>query len=46
VRRIDLLTNWADKSKVRHVLAYEVMRESGVLDGHGSIRLGAHPRAR
>ena len=27
---IDLLTNWADKSKVRHVLAYEVMRESGV----------------
>ena len=27
---IDLITNWADKSKVRHVLAYEVMRESGV----------------
>ncbi len=27
---IDLLTNWADKSKVRHVLAYEIMRESGV----------------
>ncbi|GIT04669.1 MAG: hypothetical protein CM1200mP29_00800 [Verrucomicrobiota bacterium] len=26
---IDLITNWADKSKVRHVLAYEVMRESG-----------------
>ncbi|MHC1768033.1 MAG: CotH kinase family protein [Verrucomicrobiia bacterium] len=30
VADIDLLTNWADKSKVRHVLAYEVMRESGV----------------
>lgn len=30
VSDIDLLTNWADKSKVRHVLAYEVMRESGV----------------
>ncbi len=27
---INLLTNWADKSKVRHVLAYEIMRESGV----------------
>jgi hypothetical protein len=27
---IDLLTNWADKSKVRHVLAYEIMRNSGV----------------
>lgn len=27
---IDLLTNWADKSKSRHVLAWEVMRESGV----------------
>ena len=27
---IDLLTNWADKSKVRHVLAWEIMRESGV----------------
>ena len=30
VADIDLLTNWADKSKVRHVLAYEVMRDSGV----------------
>lgn len=30
VADIDLLTNWADKSKARHVLAYEVMRESGV----------------
>lgn len=30
VADIDLLTNWADKSKVRHVLAYEVMRASGV----------------
>jgi len=30
VADIDLLTNWADKSKVRHVLAYEVMRQSGV----------------
>lgn len=30
VADIHLLTNWADKSKVRHVLAYEVMRESGV----------------
>ena len=30
VADIDLLTNWADKSKVRHVLAYEVMREAGV----------------
>ncbi|MDA7518286.1 lamin tail domain-containing protein, partial [bacterium] len=27
---IDLLTNWADKSKVRHVLAYEIMRNAGV----------------
>lgn len=30
VADIDLLTNWADKSKVRHVLAYEVMRKAGV----------------
>jgi hypothetical protein len=30
VADIDLITNWADKSKVRQVLAYEVMRESGV----------------
>lgn len=30
VSDIDLITNWADKSKVRHVLAYEIMRESGV----------------
>lgn len=30
VAEIDLLTNWADKSKVRDVLAYEVMRQSGV----------------
>jgi len=30
VADVDLLTNWADKSKVRHVLAYEVMREAGV----------------
>jgi hypothetical protein len=30
VAEIDLLTNWADKSKVRNVLAYEVMRLSGV----------------
>lgn len=30
VADIDLLSNWADKSKVRHVLAYEVMRQAGV----------------
>ncbi len=30
VADIDLLTNWADKSKVRHPIAYEIMRESGV----------------
>jgi len=30
VADIDLITNWADKSKVRHVLAYEIMRSSGV----------------
>lgn len=30
VADIDLLSNWADKSKVRHVLAYEVMRGAGV----------------
>jgi hypothetical protein len=30
VSDIDLLTNWADKSKVRHVLAYEIMRTAGV----------------
>lgn len=30
VADIGLLTNWADKSKVRHVLAYEVMRNAGV----------------
>jgi hypothetical protein len=30
VADIDLITNWADKSKVRHVLGYEIMRESGV----------------
>ena len=30
VADIDLLTNWADKSKVRHPLAWEIMRESGV----------------
>lgn len=30
VADIDLLTNWADKSKVRHVLGYEIMREAGV----------------
>ena len=30
VADIDLLTNWADKSKVRHPLAWELMRESGV----------------
>lgn len=30
VSDIDLLTNWADKSKVRQVLAYEIMRGSGV----------------
>ncbi len=33
VADIDLLTNWADKSKVRHVLAYEVMRKADVA-GH------------
>jgi hypothetical protein len=27
---IDLLTNWADKSKVRHPLAWEIMRGAGV----------------
>ncbi|MDG2122398.1 MAG: lamin tail domain-containing protein, partial [Verrucomicrobiales bacterium] len=30
VKDINLLTNWADKSKVRHVLAYELFREAGV----------------
>ena len=30
LKDINLLTNWADKSKVRHVLAYEIMREAGV----------------
>lgn len=30
VKDIDLLTNWADKSKARHVLSWEIMRESGV----------------
>lgn len=30
VSDIDLLTNWADKSKVRHVLSYEIMRGAGV----------------
>ena len=30
VKDIDLLTNWADKSKVRHVFSYEVMRNAGV----------------
>lgn len=30
VADIDLLTNWADKSKVRHPLAWQIMRESGV----------------
>ena len=30
VKDIDLLTNWADKSKVRHVFSYEIMRNSGV----------------
>src|SRR5262249_7634997 len=30
VAEIDMLSNWADKSKVRDVLAYEVMRQSGV----------------
>ena len=33
VKDIDLLTNWADKSKVRHVFSWEIMRESGV-HGH------------
>jgi hypothetical protein len=30
VKDIDLLTNWADKSKVRHVFSYEIMRNAGV----------------
>ena len=30
VKDIDLLTNWADKSKVRHSLAWRIMREAGV----------------
>jgi hypothetical protein len=30
VKDIDLLTNWADKSKARHVLSWEIMREAGV----------------
>ncbi len=33
VKDIDLLTNWADKSKVRHVLAWELQRLAGV-PGH------------
>jgi hypothetical protein len=33
VADIDLLTNWADKSKVRHPIAWEIERESGV-HGH------------
>lgn len=30
VKDIDMITNFADKSKARHVLAWEVMREAGV----------------
>jgi len=30
VKDMDILTNWADKSKLRHPLAYEVLREAGV----------------
>ncbi|MEN8848963.1 MAG: CotH kinase family protein [Akkermansiaceae bacterium] len=30
VSDIDLLTNWADKSKIRHAMSYEVMRGAGV----------------
>lgn len=30
VKDMDLLTNWADKSKARHMLAWEIMREAGV----------------
>ncbi len=29
VKDINLLTNWADKSKVRNTLGYEIMRKSG-----------------
>lgn len=29
-KKFNLLSNWADKSKSRHVLAYEIMRKSGV----------------
>ncbi|MGK0188384.1 MAG: hypothetical protein ACI9R3_004178 [Verrucomicrobiales bacterium] len=30
VKDVNLLTNWADKGKFRHPLAYEVIREAGV----------------
>lgn len=30
VKDVNLLTNWADKGKFRHPLAYEVLREAGV----------------
>lgn len=30
VKDLDLLTNWADKAKVRNEMAFEIMRESGV----------------
>ena len=30
VKDINLMSNWADKAKVRHTLAYEVLREAGV----------------
>lgn len=30
VKDMDCITNWADKSKARHVLAWDIMREAGV----------------
>jgi hypothetical protein len=45
VAEIELLTNWADKSKVRDVLAYEVMRQSGVAT-HFAFTLRVQQNAR
>ncbi len=34
VKDMDLLTNWGDKSKIRHTLAYEMFRNIGVPTHH------------
>ena len=38
VKDIKLLTNWADKSRVRNALAYEFIRESGSV-GHFAFQV-------